>query len=69
MCNLKLKGAIVIKYGSQANFASTICVHEPIVSRVITGRHILGKAERNRWAKLLGVEAAELFGEPEKFVA
>ena len=69
MCNLRLKGAIVMKYGSQATFASAIGVFEPIVSRVITGRHTLSADDREKWAKLLGVEANDLFVEPEKVIA
>ena len=69
MTNLKLKSRIIAKHGSQGDFSQEIGVAECIISRVIRGRHILGKTERKRWAKSLGVEAVELFDAPEKVVA
>ena len=69
MSNLKLKAVIIEKFGSQSNFSQEIKVREPVISRVINNRHSLSQEERERWAKMLGVEATELFGEPEKIVA
>ncbi len=59
--NLKLKGRIVERFGSQANFALVAKVDEPFLSRVVTGRRQLPEDEQERWCSLLGCKPAELF--------
>ena len=51
--NKRLKGKIVERFGSQADFAQKAMVDETIVSRVIRGRRVLPDAEKARWAKIL----------------
>ena len=41
--NLKLKSQIILKYGSQSNFAQALRADETIISRVIHGRRELDK--------------------------
>ena len=69
MTNLKLKSSIIAKHGSQGDFSQEIGVAECIISRVVNNRHSLDEPERERWAKSLGVEVHELFGEPVKISA
>lgn len=59
--NLKLKAAIVQKYGSQASFSAVIGKSPVFISQVITGAAFLSEIERRLWAKMLGRDEKELF--------
>lgn len=59
--NVKLKMAILEKYGTQLAFADAIKTSEVCVSRVIRGKRRLMPKQKNRWAKKLGVKADEIF--------
>ena len=61
--NLKLKGRIVEKFGSQFEFALVIRNHESLVSKVVRGRRVLDVMDRRRWAKALDCEPSEIFPE------
>lgn len=60
--NWKLKEKIAEMYRTQSDFALALRSHESDVSRVIRGRRTLTKAERQRWADLLGADCKELWG-------
>ena len=59
--NLKLKGKIVEKFGSQARFAQIAEVDETLVSRVVHGYRELDMDEQTRWGSLLGTNPGALF--------
>ncbi len=52
--NKKLKGKIIEEFGSQADFAQAMKLHESVVSRVVHGRQALRPADREKWARFLG---------------
>ena len=54
MKRLKLKGRIVEKYGTQADFAMEIKEDESLVSRVIRGRRQINPEKQKTWARALG---------------
>lgn len=58
--NLKLKSAIVGKYGTQGKFADALGVNESMVSQIVTERRGLARAKQRRWAKLLGTTVEAL---------
>lgn len=57
--NLKLKAAIVGKFGTQGGFADALGVHESYVSQVLNGRRELSLEKQDEWADLLGVTSEE----------
>jgi plasmid maintenance system antidote protein VapI len=59
--NKKLKAAIIMKYGSQADFAEVIDTDETIISRIIRGRRQLDSEKRFIWAKALGCKPEDIF--------
>ncbi len=63
--NLKLKSQIILKYGSQSNFAQALREDETIISRVIHGRRELDNAKQERWAASLGCSSQEIFQRDE----
>ena len=64
--NRILKGKIVEKYGTQADFAQEIKQHETVVSRVVRDRKTLPHAVKVKWAKALGCSVEEVFCEGQK---
>lgn len=62
--NTKLKARIVLKYGSQANFAHDMKIDESVVSRVIRNRRPLRAKEQQRWATALDCNPCDIV--PEK---
>jgi len=60
--NLKLKGKIVEKFGSQSRFAQVAEVDETLVSRVVHGYRKLDMDEQIRWAAILDTDRGVLFG-------
>ncbi len=59
--NLKLKSAIIGRFGYQVDFAEHLGVTEAVVSRVVRGRRELSKEDQKRWARILGAEPSDLF--------
>ena len=59
--NTKLKGKIVEKYGTQADFAQAIKEDEAKVSRVVRNRRVLDLPSRRKWANLLKCDIEEIF--------
>jgi transcriptional regulator with XRE-family HTH domain len=59
--NNKLKSLIVLKYGTQGDFAENVKVMESTVSRVVRGRRSLSVAEQHRWAERLGCAVEDIF--------
>jgi transcriptional regulator with XRE-family HTH domain len=63
--NKVLIARMVEKYGTQSDFAHALGIREGVVSQVIHGRRTLQDEEKQRWARALGAEFGELFGEDE----
>lgn len=61
--NNRLKSVIVLRFGTQSDFAHAIDVRESRVSRIVRGRENLRDEEQIQWAAALQVNAAELFNE------
>lgn len=61
MNNLKLRGLILSKYPTQADFAQAIGVSETILSRIIKGRRGATPEQKQTISKILGVAQDELF--------
>lgn len=61
--NWKLKAKICERFGSQADFAQTLKVHESEVSRVVRGRRELGPDSRRIWVDALGEDEKTIFEE------
>ena len=59
--NKILKGKIVERYGTQADFAEAIDTDETIISRIIRGRRRLDSKGQIIWAKALGCKTKEIF--------
>jgi plasmid maintenance system antidote protein VapI len=59
--NKVLKSMIVLKYGSQDDFAERIGVSRSVVSNVIRGRHKLSDEKKIVWATALGCCVGEIF--------
>lgn len=57
-----LKNLIILKFGRQADFAYTMGEHETAVSAVIRRRRKLSPEKKAAWAKALGVQVGEVFG-------
>jgi len=55
--NNELKSLIILKFGTQSDFAKEMEVDESYVSRVIRGRTPLRAEMRDRWAQALGEKA------------
>jgi len=66
--NLRLKLAILQRFGSQAEFAGALGADDSKVSRVVRGRRDLPSEEKERWAKALCCKADSIFlSDPEKY--
>lgn len=61
--NIKLKGEIIKKFGSQFAFAHAIKWHEGSVSRIIRGHQVLDDNAKRVWADALGIDLTTLFKE------
>jgi len=59
--NRVLKAKIIERFGSQANFAQTMGLSEPLVSRVIRGRIKLDQDAKDKWSIVLKYETNKLF--------
>ena len=57
--NNRLKSLIILKFGTQADFAESMDVAEPTVSRVIRGRQLLSADELARWADALDCKISD----------
>ena len=56
----KVKAAIVMAFGTQADFAAALGTDEARVSRAVRGRRKLKREEAARWVDLLGCDPALL---------
>jgi hypothetical protein len=59
--NKKLKSKIVLKFGTQADFAQAIGEYQTIVSEVIRGRRRLSNYKELEWAIALGCQPKDIF--------
>ena len=59
--NKKLKSKIILKFGTQADFAQAIGEYQTIVSEVIRGRRRLSDYKEVEWALALGCQPKEIF--------
>lgn len=57
----RLKAAIIVKYGSQENFAEKMKLDPAYVSRVVNGRKILSGSDKLLWSRKLSRPLGELF--------
>ena len=55
----KLKGRIVERYGTQANFACKLGISKNSMSKKLTGKTEFSQSDTIRWAELLGIEKGE----------
>jgi transcriptional regulator with XRE-family HTH domain len=61
--NKKLKSMIVLKFGTQDDFAQKVQESRSLVSNVIRGRRQLPFEKRILWAAILGCFVSEIFPE------
>jgi len=61
--NLKLKGKIIERFGAQYKFARALNIVETDISAVIRGRKVLAGPAKEKWARSLGCESEEIFGD------
>jgi transcriptional regulator with XRE-family HTH domain len=61
--NLKLKFAILEKFGNQRKFAQAVDIHEVTISNIISGVHNPNNEQREIISKALGIEFDELTAE------
>jgi hypothetical protein len=59
--NLPLKGRIIERFGTQADFAIEVGIREDKLSRLINGRDKPRPGQAERIAHALGCEAEEIF--------
>jgi hypothetical protein len=59
--NKRLKSKIVLKFGTQADFAQAISEYQTIVSEVIRGRRQLSDHKELLWAMALGCQTKDIF--------
>ena len=55
----KLKGRIVERDGTQANFACKLGISKNSMSKKLTGKTEFSQSDIIRWAELLGIEKGE----------
>lgn len=61
--NLKLKGALVAKFGTQEDAAAAIGMRADKLSRIINSRHKPSREQRDLIARAIGCKAEEIFQE------
>ena len=54
--NRALKAMIVLRFGTQDDFARVIGENPSIVSKVIRGRHTLAADKKSKWASALQIK-------------
>jgi hypothetical protein len=59
--NKKLKAKIVLKFGTQADFAQAIGENPTVVSNVIRGRRPISDIKQLEWAMALGCRPIDIF--------
>ena len=59
--NKKLKSKIVLKFGTQTDFAQAIGEYQTVVSEVIRGRRQLSDHKELEWAMALGCTPKDIF--------
>lgn len=55
----KLKGRIVERYGTQANFARRLGISKNSMSKKLTCKTEFSQSDIIKWAELLGIEKGE----------
>jgi len=60
--NLNLKAMIIKRYGTETDFAVKLGTFPTIVSQVVRGTRALSIEEKEKWARYLECEPAEIFG-------
>jgi DNA-binding Xre family transcriptional regulator len=60
--NIKLKGAIYGKYGSQIDFAQAHGIDETHISKIVMGRRQISPKDQKQWAKWLECKVEDIFG-------
>ena len=61
--NMKLKGKIYGKYGTQIDFAQKHDMDETYVSKIVMGRRELPPEKQEQWAKWLDCRVEDIFEE------
>ena len=56
----KLRGRIIEKFGSQGAFADVLGVHQNTVCRKLSGKIAFTRDDMLVWAKLLGIDQANI---------
>jgi transcriptional regulator with XRE-family HTH domain len=59
--NRKLKSKIVLKFGTQEDFAKAIDEKPSVISNIVRGRRILSSEKQLRWALMLDCPVNEIF--------
>jgi hypothetical protein len=59
--NLKLKALIILKFGTQEDFAAAVNEGSSLVSLVVRGRRLISDEKKERWSEVLGCEPHEIF--------
>ena len=59
--NLRLKSMIVLKFGSQEDFAAAINERPPYVSQIIRRRRDISTEKMLKWAEALNCPIEEIF--------
>ena len=56
----KLRGRIIEKFGSQGAFAEALGVHQNTVCRKLNGKNAFTRDDMLIWARLLGIDQADI---------
>ena len=64
--NLKLKARIIERFGTQADFGEAIGLDDSIISKIIRGRRTLDPEWQLIWAKALGCDPKDIFGNADQ---
>ena len=66
--NLMLKGKIVKKFRTQADFSMRVKEDEVVISKVIRGRRNLSLERQQVWAEVLGCKVEDIFSADAKIM-
>jgi len=59
--NLKLKAMIILRFGTQEDFAAAVNERSSLVSLVVRGRRLISDQRKLRWSEVLGCTPNEIF--------
>jgi len=62
----RIKSLIVLRFGSQTDFAKEVNNSESFVSRVVRGRAPLSEEMKKKWVKTLGKKAQSILDTEKK---